>query len=301
MKQFHGKHKKRSFFEGWYLKHQNDRTSICFIPAFHVSSGGEKSLSIQVITPEYSGSISYPAEQFLINDEYFSIQIEKNHFSDTGIAVDIQLEDFYVRGSLTYGPLTRLESDIMGPFSHIPFLQCNHGVLSMSHTLHGQLDINGTKVDFSGGTGYIEKDWGTSFPQSYLWTQGCFSSPDGRPCSVMLSVAHIPLPVFHFTGCICAIWYEGREYRLATYQGVHIRRYTETEVIIEQKQYCLHVKLLSTAARPLQAPSNGDMSRVIHESASCSVRYLFTANEEILFDVTLDHASFEYSTVLPFT
>lgn len=294
MKQFHGKYKKHSFFEGWYLKHQNNETSICFIPAFHVSSEGEKSLSIQVITPEYSGSVTYPAEQFLVNQERFSIQVEKNHFSDTGIAVDIQLDGFYVRGSLNYGPFTELERDIMGPFSHIPFLQCNHGVLSMSHTLKGTLDINGTEVDFSGGTGYIEKDWGTSFPQSYLWTQGCFPSSDGTPGSVMLSVAHIPFLGFHFTGCICAVWYEGREYRLATYRGVRITRYTETEVIIEQKSFKLHVKLLSPAAKPLQAPAKGNMTRTIHESASCSVRYLFTCNDETIFDITLPDASFEY-------
>ena len=297
MKQFHGTTKKRSFFEGWYLKHQNDKTSICLIPAFHVSSAGEKTLSIQVITPKYSGSASYPVEQFLVNEEVFSIQIEKNHFSETGIAVDLQMDDFYVRGSLAYGPLTRLQSDIMGPFSHIPFLKCNHGVLSMSHTLQGSLDLNGTEVDFSGGTGYIEKDWGTSFPQSYLWTQGCFPSPeDNRPCSVMLSVAHIPFLGFSFTGCISAIWYEGREYRLATYKGVRILRYTKTEVILEQKQYQLHVKLLSPAPRPLKAPAKGDMTRTIHESAACSVRYLFTANEETVFDVTLEDASFEYGS-----
>lgn len=296
MKQFHGTKKKRSFFEGWYLKHQNDATSVCFIPAFHVSSDGKKSLSIQVITPEYSGSAAYPAEQFLVNEDHFSIQIEKNHFSDTGISVDIRLEDFYVRGSLNYGPFAQLETDIMGPFSHLSFMQCSHGVLSMSHTLSGSLDVNGTEMDFSQGTGYIEKDWGTSFPQSYLWTQACFLSPDGLPCSVMLSVAHIPFLGFHFTGCICAVWYEGQEYRLATYKGIRICRYTETEVIIRQKQYQLHVKLLSPAARPLQAPAKGNMTRTIHESASCSVRYLFTVNEETMFDVTLPDASFEYGS-----
>lgn len=296
MKQFHGSKKRRSFFEGWYLKHQSKDITISFIPAYHVSSAGKSGVSIQILTQNYSGSAAYGAEQFLVNQEHFSIQIEKNHFSDTGIAVDIALDDFYVRGSLTYGALIPLSSDIMGPFARIPFLQCNHGVLSMSHRLNGFLDINGKEMDFTGGTGYIEKDWGSSFPQSYLWTQCCFLSPQGSPCSVMLSVAHIPMLGTHFTGCICAIWYEGKEYRLATYNRVKIKKYTHTEVILQQGNLQLHAKLLTLASRPLQAPAEGNMTRTVYESASCPVQYRFTADGAMMFDITVPNASFESGT-----
>ena len=37
MKQFHGRNKKSSYFEGWYLKHQSGEDTVCFIPAFHVN------------------------------------------------------------------------------------------------------------------------------------------------------------------------------------------------------------------------------------------------------------------------
>lgn len=293
MKQFHGQHKRRSFFEGWYLKHQNAETTISFIPAFHISSEGEKSLSIQILTPGCAKNACYGAEQFLVNQDHFSIQVEKNHFSDTGLAVDITLEDFYVRGRLTYGPLTPLDTDIMGPFSHIPFLQCNHGVLSMRHQLDGILDINGTSVDFSGGTGYIEKDWGSSFPQSYLWTQSCFFTPEGLPCSIMLSIAHIPMLGAHFTGCIAAIWVNGREYRMATYRRVKILTYTQSEALIEQGALRLHVRLKEPDARPLYAPAGGNMTRTIYESPSCSVWYQFSVYGSTQFELTVPDASFE--------
>ena len=54
-KQFHGAHRKHSYFEGWYLKHQTDSTSISLIPAFHRDKNGSPSVSIQIISPDYQG------------------------------------------------------------------------------------------------------------------------------------------------------------------------------------------------------------------------------------------------------
>lgn len=295
MKQFHGTHKKHSFFEGWYLKHQNKDTTISFIPAYHIDSKGASSLSIQIITPEYNGQILLPGEQFLFNQNCFSVQLGKNHFSHAGISVDIQTVDFSVSGTLSYQNLTPPETDIMGPFRHLSFLQCNHGLLSLTHQLQGTLTINGAVTDFSGGTGYIEKDWGSSFPQSYLWTQGSFLSASGSPCCVMLSIAHIPFLGTHFTGCISSVFYEGREYRLATYRCASIDLYTSKKAVLSQGDYQLSAELLSSSSRPLYAPSRGNMTRQILESVSCPVHYRFTVRNQTLFDLTVPDASFEAS------
>ncbi|MEG2349261.1 MAG: tocopherol cyclase family protein [Hungatella sp.] len=297
MKQFHGMKKKHSFFEGWYLKHRIGTFTISLIPAFHVDNQGQASVSIQIITPSYTGSVFFPAEQFLIQPDRFSLQIGKNHFSDTGIAVDLVTEDFYVRGALSYGPLTPPQTDLMGPFQYLPFMQCNHGVLSLSHTLCGVLDVNGTPINFSSGSGYIEKDWGSSFPQSYLWTHGDWLAPSGSPCSVMLSIAHIPIGAAHFTGCIASVYCENREYRLATYRRVSILEYTSKRVVLKQGNLRLSITCLQTDAHPLAAPVSGTMSRTILESVSGSVRYHFTENGTTLFDTTVPFASFEIGDV----
>ncbi|MEZ4893124.1 MAG: tocopherol cyclase family protein [Saprospiraceae bacterium] len=44
------------------------------------------------------------------------------------------------------------------------------------HPQHGPyhlrfLTINGEELDFTGGKGYMEKDWGRSFPSAYFWMQ----------------------------------------------------------------------------------------------------------------------------------
>ena len=123
-----------------------------------------------------------------------------------------------VQGAVRYGPLSPLRTDIMGPFRFLP-MQCSHSVYSMAHTLAGGFTVDGRFIDLTGGTGYIEGDRGSAFPRDYLWVQ---CNDFAQPCSVMASVAHIPFCGRSFTGCICAVVYRGREYRLATYRGVRI-------------------------------------------------------------------------------
>ncbi len=58
------------------------------------------------------------------------------------------------------------------------------------------LTINGEPMDLTGGRGYIEKDWGTSFPSAWIWMQcNTFDTPD---TSFMLSYARIPWMGSHF-------------------------------------------------------------------------------------------------------
>ena len=78
----------------------------------------------------------------------------------------------------------------MGPFSHLSFMECNHAILSMKHSVSGILMFNGKILNFDQGIGYIEKDWGTSFPSSYLWCQA--NDFFTRTTSFFLSIATIP-------------------------------------------------------------------------------------------------------------
>lgn len=111
----------------------------------------------------------------------------------------------------------------------------------------------------------------------------------------MLSIASIPLGRLHFTGCICAIVLDGKEYRLATYQGVRILNWSSKGASLHQGKYRLEVELLGQKAQPLRAPSDGNMSRTIHESLCARVRYRFWQGNELLFDHTDDSASFEHA------
>lgn len=171
-------------------------------------------------------------------------------------------------------------------------MECIHSVISMGHALHGCVELNGHTLDFSGGTGYIEADRGRSFPTAYLWTQCMWEG-----CSLMLSIATIPLGRFHFTGCICAMMCNGQEHRIATYRGAEIQKWSAQGTVIKQGSYRLEVQLLEQKAQQLRAPSDGNMNRTIPESLSAKVRYCFWREGELLFDHTATHAGYEYDQV----
>lgn len=294
MRNFHGKYKTRTFFEGWYLKHQNNETNIAFIPSFHICKDRKRYAQIQVVTESGAHCFRFPPSAFHAEEDVFYVRIGTNVFSSAGITVNLHCTGLSVKGTLRYGTYTQPETDIMGPFRYIPLMQCNHGILSLTHKLTGTLEINGKTFDFTDGTGYIEKDWGNSFPNSYLWAQ--LSWFENSDCCAMISVADVPFVGTSFTGCIASVYYGGREYRLATYRGAKILKYSQKEAVVEQGAYRLHVQLFKdSGAKKLQAPQNGEMARIIYEMPSSTVRIHFTVGKITLFDVTRDNASFEFS------
>lgn len=291
MKQyFHGKNKSGPYFEGWYFKCQaQDGHSLALIPAMHIREDGQESASIQVITEDDAWWFEYPASLFSASEDSLHIRLGGNCFSEAGLLLDLEREGLSLHGRVQFGSFQCLKSDIMGPFRWLANMECAHSVISMGHALHGRLELNGGVLDFSGGTGYIEADRGRSFPTAYLWTQCMWEG-----CSLMLSVAAIPLGKLRFTGCICAIVLNGQEYRIATYRGAEIQKWSAQRAVLKQGRYRLEVQLLEQKVQPLRAPSDGDMNRTVHESLCAKVRYRFWRDKELMFDRTAAQAGYEY-------
>lgn len=186
----------------------------CTDPCHTHLRGWEKSASIQVITENQAWWLEYPSSSFAALCNSFHVKIGENYFSEKGLLLDAEREGLSLHGRVYFGSFRGLKSDIMGPFRWLANMECAHSVISMGHALHGHLDLNGHVLDLNGGTGYIEADRGRSFPDAYLWTQCMWES-----CSLMLSIATISFGKLRFTGCICAIILNGKEYRVATYRG----------------------------------------------------------------------------------
>ncbi len=265
-------------FEGWYFKHQKKDDMVAFIPG-----QAESGAFIQLISQD--GARQFEISNLSINNGM--IRADKCWFSRRGCHIALP----GIRGEIAYGPFTPLCSDIMGPFRFFP-MECRHGVLSMAHTLQGSVIMDGHLHNFDGGLGYVEKDSGTSFPRSYLWIQ-CNDFP--KPCSIMASIAYIPFGTSAFWGCICAILYHGREYRLATYRGVKIQAFTPEHICLSQGSHLLELDIApSHAGHPLRAPQRGKMSSTIRESGNAHLRARLWKRGNLVFDLQSDRAVYEF-------
>lgn len=288
---FHGNNKSKSYFEGWYFKHQTNNDTICFIPGINIDKNKNKSAFVQVITNNNSYFIDYPFSDFKACKNTLGIKIGNNIFMKKGIKIDIQREDLKIKGEIKYGRFTPIKGDIMGCFKYFP-LQCNHGIVSLEHPIKGSLDFNGNTIDLNNAVGYIEKDWGSSFPKSYLWVQ-CNKFRDNK-CDIVISIADVPFMGLKLKGCIAVVRYQNKEYRLATYKGVKILRCDSRGFIIKQGRYCFKAKINQNNSHKVLAPVNGKMSKTINESILCHGEFWFYIDNELLFNLKSDYAAVEF-------
>ena len=273
---------KHNCFEGWYFKNQSGEDSISFIPAFHSDEEGRESASLQVILPGKAYRIFFPIEEFTKSKRRLSICIGDNIFNKKGIRVNLHTDLLTITGTLRFSKFTPLNYDIMGPFRYIPFLQCRHSIFSLSHNIEGSLTINGSPMKFCNGTGYVEGDRGCGFPYNYMWSQCSWTQ--GCRNALMISAADVQIGRYSFPGCIAMVYFNGKQYRLATYLGAKIKKYNKKELWVCQGCYDLRIKLMEGDEQELLAPAYGKMSRIIYESITAKVRYRFRKNKQILFD-----------------
>ncbi len=219
---------RKGYFEGWYYKFvSSDNRALAVIPG--VSLQRSESFGFIQTIDGSNGDTSYttyPLSEVVFSADPFQLVLGKSTFSLDQVVL---ADDLAVSGTITIkeprlytATLTR--PGIMGWYRYVPFMECYHGVVSTGHSLDGVLRVStadgSEDVHFDGGRGYIEKDWGTSFPSSYIWMQSNSFSDSQYSC--MLSVARIPWFGSYFRGFLGFFDYGDRIITFATYSKAQL-------------------------------------------------------------------------------
>jgi tocopherol cyclase len=280
---FQGKHKSRNYFEGWYFKlvDESEENAFAVIPGIsHGESAGDSYAFIQVIDASSYDThwFKYDISEFKYSEADFSISIGENTFDSNHMSLNLDKGDFRVKGKLSFHdivpfPKSILSPGIMGPFSFVPMMECYHGVVSICHRIEGSMAIGGREIDFGNGSGYIEKDWGKSFPEWWVWIQS--NHFEEKNVSLMFSIAKVPWLKRHFTGFISFLRVEGRLYRFATYTGARINSLEygngNIKISVSDRKYSMTISGCYKESGILKAPKDGMMHRKIAESISSDV------------------------------
>ena len=299
---YQGRRTNRSYFEGWYFKQTDARGQFTFAVIPGVSHSAHEALShafIHVITNEgYSHYFTYPLEDFYVDtNERFNVWIGGSLFTEQGMSLRLDDGDAHVSGDFAFGswvpwPVTALSPGIMGWYRFVPGMECYHGVLSMDHSITGTLNINDKTVRMDGGRGYSEKDWGRSFPSSWIWAQS--NHFDIPATSLTASLAKIPWMGASFTGSIVGFLLDGQLHRFTTYTGAKLVSLTSTaqtaHFVLRDAREEIEVTLRGSAAQSLKAPMLGAMSGHAAESLGGTIevalRSLRGARPGLLFEGT---------------
>jgi tocopherol cyclase len=300
---YHGFDKKPPFFEGWYYKlvSADESCKVAIIPG--VILGQDAHAFVQVLDG-VDGTTAYhtfPFQHFRADERRFAIEIDENRFDGNRLALAIERPEGQLSSQIQLGPLspwpvTWLSPGVMGWYAWVPRMECYHGVLSFDHSLKGTLTLNGKRMDFSGGHGYIEKDWGQAFPAAWIWFQS--NHFGGVPACITASVAIIPWVGHAFRGFIVGLWLKGKLYRFTTYN----RSRTESLQIFDDHVHWVLVnrqhRLFLTACRVqgglLRGPTRLDMGKRVLETLNATVQVrLETLQGVLLFEAVGAHTGLE--------
>jgi len=283
---FQGSRKRSNYFEGWYFKHvsANREHVWSFIPGISLTRENSHSF-IQALNGRTGDSyvFEYPLGAFSASPRKLDVHLGSSSFKTTGIRLDLSSQKVKISGAMEYTlmktyPSTPGIPGIMGWYSFVPFMECKHGIVSMFHRLSGGIRIGDSFLDFDGGSGYIEKDWGSSFPESWSWVHcNTFNSSES---SFMFSVAKIPWLGSYFIGFISYLNYDGRFINLSTWSRARIEklayRDNTLQVRISNAKYVLDFSAVNNQAGQLRAPELGSMKRIIKETVDASVELTLT-------------------------
>ncbi len=235
---YHGHGKKPPFFEGWYYKliDASGEQRFAIIPGVFLSQNPHA--FVQVLDGR-TGTAQYhpfPISSFWASPKAFEVHVEANRFTAHTISLNLERPEQQVRGELRFvglnpWPVTVASPGIMGWYAWVPTMECYHGVISLDHEIQGALEIDGEKIDFSGGRGYMEKDWGKSFPAAWIWLQTNHFAQPG--VSLTASIAIIPWRRTAFRGFIVGFWHQGVLHRFATYTGARVEKLAVTDETVE--------------------------------------------------------------------
>ncbi|PKK95599.1 MAG: hypothetical protein CVV60_00370 [Tenericutes bacterium HGW-Tenericutes-5] len=292
---FKGKKKKNNYFEGWYYKFVTAdlKMTISFIPGISINKKDPHSF-IQVIINNNeeikTRYIRYDINEFSYDFDNDVLRLGNSVFSLDRVSINIQAEDLDVEGFIAITNITPIKTtflspSIMGFFHYFPRMECNHDVVSMNHIINGELSIGKEKIAFVKGKGYIEKDFGKSFPSKYIWIQtNHFKSSNA---SLMFSYATIPYMGMKFKGLIANLIADNIEHRFATYNFSKVKKIEidDNRVYVEIKKgkYRLSLEGTNRHTIPLVAPKDGSMNDYIKEGLSGEVKVILKINDEVVF------------------
>lgn len=292
---YQGWGKSRSYFEGWYFKVVDitENFAFAFIPGIAMDENGKKQAFIQVLDGKKKTAVyhRFNANDFIPATDRFNLHIQQNSFSNNKLVLDLP----GIKADLTFDnnvpwPNQWYSPGIMGPYTFVPFMECYHGIVSMDHNIKGSISLNGRQIDFDNGKGYIEKDWGRSFPSAYVWMQSNHFNQANT--SLKVSVANIPWIRNSFVGFIAGLWVNEQLIQFTTYNKSKLIKsfinQDKVELILQNCHYKLEIKAKRDDATSLASPILGFMDGRIEESMTSNIEVCLTdlkSNQVIFQDI----------------
>lgn len=256
-------------FEGFYCKSaKSDGTTLVVICGY-VKSGQHSHAFIQVSTQDSETCyFEYPIDQLKVSDEEFNFSINGHCFSKEGISINekdcvinIKFEKFTAWKRSFFKPT------VMGLLSYIPFVECKHDVTAPSLTISGKAQVGNNEVNFKNASGYIDKNWGASFPEKYFW--GHVAGFSDSSISIQFAKGCPKWLLWKVPVYIGFLRIDGKTHTFSSVKSGKLTMINvgHREISLENSKYRIILKFNGGTALNLKAPLNGKLDDEIVEHA----------------------------------
>ena len=266
-----------NYFEGWFQKiySAQHRASFIIIYGYATRNAFDKFGFIQLLIPNRAPEIVYFAKDEISCDpRHHIVRMGKNTLSTNNI--EIRTANMDIRLNLINNHPIRTFKNTMGYNYYVPSLPCYHSVLNTRHRVTGEIQYEKVEYTLHSETGYLEKNWGRSFPERYFWMHAV--DPMDAEVSLLFSQAEIKWLGRKFIKHVGHLHFEENKIDLRALQNCSISmaplRKDHLSIYMRSKTLQLEIDIAIGQGVLFKGPNQGSLSKDIlhHTDALIDVR-----------------------------
>jgi hypothetical protein len=166
----------------------------------------------------------------------------------------------------------------MGYTYFIPNLPCYHSVLNTAQSVSGEIQHKGLCYTLDHEMGYLEKNWGTTFPENYFWVHAI--DPNNPAISLLFSRAKIVWLGKTYIKHVGYFSFDGQQIELRELKNFSVSNsnHGPENRIIQIRSASAHLDLaLECGSEVLfKGPKDGALSRIIQHQTDASIKVSLT-------------------------
>jgi hypothetical protein len=272
-----GNFERNKYFEGWFQKvySKEHNASFILIYGYATQNSDDHFGFLQVLVPDQEPEIAYfpkyevscDIEQHIFRLGHNLLTKESIHINTHSFSIDLKLKNLH--------PLRTFKNS-MGYAYFIPNLPCYHSVLTTAQNVSGEIQHNGVYYSLNNGMGYLEKNWGTTFPESYFWIHAV--DPNNPARSLLFSKAKIVWlgkTYIKHVGYLCL---DGQQIELRELKNFSVSNsnVSPENQIIQMRSASAQIDLSLDYGREVvfHGPKDGALSRLIQHKTDVKIEVL---------------------------
>lgn len=276
-----GNFQQGNYFEGWFQKiySAEHNASFIIIYGYATQNSIESFGFIQLLLPDGEPRFLYFHKNEVSCDPTRHVFKMGRQILSTE-AICIQCNDINIQLNLLGNKPIRTLKNSMGYTYFVPGLPCYHAVLNPSHQVSGTIQAGQHHYSLDRATGYLEKNWGNSFPKSYFWMHAV--DPLNPKISMLFSRAEIKWMGYNFIRHVGYFNNDGSALDLRLFKDFQLRTAAAEQnqrlLRLGTKEVQLEVGIKHGKKVMFKGPANGNLSRTIPHHADAQVEVSLNQN-----------------------